>query len=224
MDKPYFGTHYRASFQLRYAPSASFVETPRLEWRETILMNDRHCLRCWSFTTEMYAHNPSSRTLIVWPRRYIEAYRSAAKMPKGVKMGSVVLQAANGSLVPLADLGGAISHEGEQAQAVRSYLQRRGGLLTIEIHDIPGVRLPAAGQHIERLVMFDIGVEGLAPRSRAEQYLNVQSGVPQASWQREFRDCEWRRGGLSIEGLTAVAPPNGVANPTPPVFRPGEFW
>ncbi len=226
MNAPYFGTNYHAVFHLKYSTSTfgSYTETPKLDWHETIMMNDYQNRQTWVFDTNMYAHNQCSQTLIVWARRYLEAYRYVAGIPYYVAKGKVELKTKDGAKVTLQDLGGAVQGDAAQADAVRSYLKRKGGKLIIEIHDIPGLNIPTAGQNKERLLMFNIGVEGLPLRSKAEQYLKVQFGVPQGNWLREFTDNGWRRSALKISGLANAAPPANVATPTPPMFMPGECW
>ena len=226
MNAPYFGTNYHAIFHLIYKPTTfgSYQELPKLDWHETIMMNDYQTNQCWIFATNMYEHNPCSATLLVWARRYIEAYRFVANLGSGLQKGKVELKAANGGPIPIQALGANIVGQAQQADAVRSYLRRNGGRLIIEIHDIPGINIPAAGQHKERLLLFDIGVTGLPLRSKAEQYLNVQFGVPPGNWGREFSNNGWPRARLNTTGLTSVQPPPGVANPRPPIFGQGECW
>ena len=226
MNAPYFGTNYHAIFHLKYTPSTfgKFEELPKLDWHETIMMNDHQTHQNWVFDTNMYEHNPCSATLIVWARRYLEAYRYVAGTAPYVQKGKVELKTTAGAKVTMAQLGGPIAGDAAQAEMVRSYLRRNGGQLIIEIHDIPGINIPTAGQHKERLLLFNIGVVGLPLRSKAEQYLNVQYGVPQGNWQREFSDNGWPRGGLKTTGTVNVPPPAGVSNVRAPMFTAGECW
>jgi hypothetical protein len=226
MNAPYFGTNYHAIFHLKYTTSTfgSYTETPKLDWHETIMMNDYQNRQNWVFDTNMYEHNPCSQTLIVWARRYLEAYRYVAGQAPYVQKGKVELKTTAGVKVTMQDLGGPAAGAGAQADLVRSYLRRRGGQLIIEIHDIPGLNTPTAGQHKERLLLFNVGVIGLPLRSKAEQYLLVQFGVPQGNWQREFSDNGWPRGGLKTTGLANTPPPANVSNVRPPLFGAGECW
>lgn len=226
LNGPIFGTNFHAVFHLRYTTSTlgSYKETPKLDWHETIMMNEHHNHRSWTFDTNMYQHNPTSQTLIVWARRYIESYRAVAGLGSGVQKGKAELRALNGGPVTIEDLGANLNNAGQQADAVRSYLRRRGGLLILEIHDVPGINAPTGAEHKERLLLFDVGVEGLPLRSKAEQYLNVRGGVLPANWQREFNHNAWQRSRLNTTGLTKAAPPPLVANPRQPLFGAGECW
>ncbi len=227
MTAPHFGNEYRAVFHLRYAPSplGTFKELPRLDWHETIMMNDRQNNECWLFDNNMYEHNPTSATLLVWARRYVEAYRYVANLGRGVQRGRVEFKTANGSPVRINDLRPNLTNGQEQADAVRSYLKRHGGQLIIEIHDVPGINPPTQqGQHKERLLLFNIGVTGMPLRSKAEQYLNVQFGVAPANWDREFNANRWTRARLNTTGLAPVAVPPGVGTPRAALFTAGECW
>ncbi|HWF45768.1 MAG TPA: hypothetical protein VG168_02085 [Bryobacteraceae bacterium] len=226
LDGPVFGTNFHAVFHLRYvsATFGSFQETPNLDWHETIMMNEHHNNQSWVFATNMYTHNPTSVTLIVWARRYLEAYRAVAGQPKSVQKGKVEFKKLNGTPVTLADLGGAKNTPNEQATAIRSYLKSHGGQMIIEIHDVPGINTPTGVQHKERLLHFDVGVVGGPLRARAEQYLNVQAGAPPAGWQREFSNTGWNRAALPPPALPNAAPPAMVSNPRAPIFTAGECW
>ena len=224
LDGAIFGTNYHAVFHLKYKSSmGSFEETPRLDWHETIMMNEHHNNQAWVFDTNMYEHNPTSVTLIVWARRYVECYRKAANMGPGVRKGKAELKKLNGTPVTMQELGANIQTAAGQADAVRTYLKRNGGLMIIEIHDVPGINAPTGVQHKERLLWFNVGVTGLPLRSMGEQYLNVQGQVAGA-WQRNFDDNGWHRGKLVTTGLQVVPPPGLVANPRAPMFTAGECW
>ena len=100
-----FGHNVKVTFRLKYKPSrvGAFVETPLLEWNEKIIMKEHHKKETWVFETNMYEHNPSSKTLRMWAARYVQAYRSAegrgALFP-----GSARLLREDGQPVPLRDL------------------------------------------------------------------------------------------------------------------------
>ena len=221
-----FGTNYHAIFHLRYKTSSfgSYTETPRLDWHETIMMNEHHNRKAWVFDTNMYAHNPTSNTLVVWAERYIEAYLYATNQPPHAPKGNVQLNTLLGQRVTAQALGGTSNDGAERADIVRSYLKRHGGVFIIEIHDIPGINTPTGAEHKERLLLFNVGVEGGSLRSRAEQYLNVLGGKPVNTWQREFVNDGWRRARLNTTGLTVGPPPPLVANPRQPTFMAGECW
>ena len=100
--------------------------------------------------------------------------------------------------------------------------------MLIEVHDIPAIQRPTGDEAKERLLRFNLGVQGSPLRLRAEQYLNVDAARPQmgfgllAEWQREFR-MEWART-WDPEGLRRVAPPPRVSEPRQPMFSSGMCW
>jgi hypothetical protein len=225
MNGGVFGTNFHATFLMRYTTSTFglYQETPQLDWHETIMMNEYHKQQCWVFDTNMYTHNPGSNTLVIWARRYIEAYRTAGNLGSMIK-GKSQLTTSTGADVTIQDLGANLTDSAQQADAVRSYLKRKGGCLVIAIHDIPGIHAPTGTDHKERLLLFNIGVLGVGVRRRAEQYLNVQAGVHPVNWQREFSNIGWTRTRLNTTGLQTVPPPPAVALGKPPQFLPGECW
>jgi hypothetical protein len=173
LNRPTFGTNFRAHFELRYTPSVpeKFVETPKLDWHEKIHMKKHHKNEWWEFETNMYTHNPSSNTLMVWTRRYIEAYNSAANLRStAINMkGSSKLLDKRGEAVPVEELGANITDDNTKADAVRNYLKKHGGILAIEIHDIPSINIPRGNEHKERLLVFNCGIEGGNLRLQAER-------------------------------------------------------
>jgi len=220
-----FGSNFIATFRLKYSPSAfsKFKETPLLDWNETIMMNEHHKGEHWVFNTNMYKHNPLSKTLEIWAKRYIAAYDSARGAPFFGK-GHSKLFDKNGMPVQAQALRQAADPKGK-ADAVRHYLKAHGGILEIQIHDIPSINKPkpADATHKERLLSFNCGVEGGGPRVKAYQYLVVNSAQPTHQW---VRRCQlgWGMAGLKTSGLRPVPPPPQVANPRPPVFVSGECW
>jgi hypothetical protein len=164
---------------------------------------------------------------MVWAKRYLEAYRFAAGLgPTPLLLGKVEFKKLNGDDVTLADLGGEKETPTEQADAVRDYLKRHGGQLIIEINDKPGLGTTAAPPFDrERLLLFNVGVEGSSMRYKAEQYLHIGSTTPQGNWRREFSNGSWRRAKLvRPAGLTSAQPPQIVSMPSPPIFSEGECW
>ncbi|MCA9116160.1 MAG: hypothetical protein KDA79_13835 [Planctomycetaceae bacterium] len=223
LDAPTFGTNFHAFFRLRYTPVMMdrFVETPKLDWHETIMMKEHHKNECWTFETNMYAHNPCSKTLLIWPRRYVEAYNHAAGRPYNDK-GSSQLLDKNGQPVRVQDLGMNIADNGAKADAVRDYLKSKGGILQIEIHDIPSINTPKDDERKERLLVFDCGLEGGSLRLKAEQYLDVDGSKPRGEWGRGFKMTTgtiWDKGVFK-----EVAPPQIVSMQRAAVFTSGECW
>lgn len=250
-----YGHEVRLCFRMRYRPAliGRFSEPPPLVWHEKIVMNERHNGTWWEFETNMYEHNPLSRTLLVWSRRYIEAY-DAASVAGGAAStsrtrGSSRLFDQFGTPVTAADLRAGGTAE-EQARAIRAYLKRHGDVLEIEISDIPSITRPSRtstpGAHKERLLLFTVGVRGGDVWRMASQYLSVDGTVGEALWHRDFAVEALQRGigmpswaplagapgprrtplwvtNWSSAGLTRVDPPAGVATPRVPVFAPGEY-
>jgi hypothetical protein len=176
LDGQTFGTNFHVHFRLRYTPSLlrdKFVETPMLDWHERILIKEHHKGEWWEFETNMYTHNPTSATLGIWLKRYIVAYDAAAGMPSSGK-GSSKLLDKRGQPVSVKDLGRAGTGQ-EKADAVRSYLGKHGGTMLIEVHDVPAIQRPTGDDEKERLLRFNLGVQGGSLRLRAEQYLNVDA-------------------------------------------------
>lgn len=223
-----FGTNFRAHYKLRYTPSPmfdKFVEPPKLDWHEKIHMKEHHKGEWWEFETNMYTHNPLSVTLMVWPRRYLEAYANTANVPSGAApnmKGSCKLLDKRGMAVQGKELGLNINDNNKRSDAVRNYLKKHGGILAIEIHDIPSINIPTGNEHKERLLVFNCGVVGGSLRLQAEQYLNVDAAQPQGNWGRRF-NMTWMES-WATTGLRKVAAPSGVANPRAPAFGSGECW
>ena len=221
-----FGTNFVATYRLQYNSSTfgSYKETPRLDWHETIMMNEHHKAESWVFDTNMYTHNPLSKTLEIWPKRYVESYAAANGQPFSGK-GHVKLFDKNGATVSAKALG-TKTEVTAKAEAVRSYLKSNGGIFEIKIHDIPSINKPRTGEaatHKERLLLFNVGVEEMGLKVQAYQYLIVNSAVPQAQWTRKH-GLGWGVSGLKTSGLKKVAAPPGVSNVRAPMFFPGECW
>jgi hypothetical protein len=222
----YFGTSLKVEYRLRYLSTGladPFDELPRLRWHEVITSKDHSTKTYWTFQTNMYEHNPLSRTLEVWAKRYPVAYMAAGKVGPTCK-GSSILMTPRGSPVRLDALGPGLKGS-KQAEAVRTYLQTNGGGLEITIHDIPSLRLTnATATRVERLLEFDCSVVGeTAPKSRyvGNQYLDVDYTKKQKEWKREFPS---KKIALDLNGFMKVDPPPDVSEATDPIFVGGEGW
>jgi hypothetical protein len=220
-----YGTKVVATYRLRYTRSmvGGFTETPRLDWHETIMMNERHKGEAWVFDTNMYAHNPLSRTLEIWAKRYIEAYNHANGRAFAGK-GYAKLFDTNGIQVRANALQ-TKTDPAAKADAVRKYLKDHGGILEMQIHDIPSINKPRPGDtvHKERLLLFNVGVEGGNTRAQAYQYLVVNSALLAAQWTRQHGNG-WTISRLNTTGLRSVTAPVQVSQPRNPVFVAGECW
>jgi hypothetical protein len=222
-----FGNHVIVNFRLKYSTSAfgKFKEPPALDWHEVIMMNEHHKKEHWVFTANMYRHNPLSKTLMVWARRYIAAYEQANGTPDSFMKGSSLLTDTNGRPIPIDKLGKGLLDAEKKADAVKSWLKKHGGLMFIEIDDIPSINIPTTPSFKERLLIFDCGIEdeGAGPRAKAIQYLSVDSAKPKASWTRRV-DLYHSMTGLKTSGLKTVPAPASVSAPRTPVFGNGEGW
>ncbi|MCC6427708.1 MAG: hypothetical protein IT435_12920 [Phycisphaerales bacterium] len=218
-----YGTNFRARFWMRYKPATleKYVETPLLDWHELILMREHHKNQWWDFETNMYEHNPLSNTLKIWPGRYIYAYNSVHGIGEFNLKGSVQLTDKDGLAVPPEKLGTA-NNDAAKADRVRSYLKDKGGVLVIEVHDIPSINMPKHGEHKERLLKFNVGVVGQSLRMEAEQYLDVDAAKQKQAWTRRFQ-LGWKTGWIP-GACPKVAAPTSVSMTRQPVFADGEYW
>lgn len=137
-----FGHNFKVTFTLEYQTSTfgNFTEPPRLDWHEKFIMIEHHKRERWVFEKNMYEHNPTSATLLIWPKRYVEAYEAAAGRAYTGK-GSCQLLTKTGTAVTQKQLGAATSGA-DKANAVRKYLKSHGGRLKIMVHDIPSLNTP----------------------------------------------------------------------------------
>jgi hypothetical protein len=221
-----YGNKVRMEFLLRYLAERDgrFVETPALEWKEKIFMLDRAKRERWEFAADMYQHNPRSRTLSIWPRRYIEADKTLSDSSRfrgqsllfNLKMQRVTLESGS---APTDELS---------ANAVRDYLAKAGGFLRISIEDIPSVKTRSAApgaqpRHLERLLLADCGIKGGGSRQRWAQYLSIDQSVPPMRW---IRRCEtrWFMNDLPTPaGFKIVRPPVEVSQARPADRSYGEY-
>jgi hypothetical protein len=206
-----FGTNWWVTFRLKYTASlmGPFVEPPKMAWDEVILYNDYVKNERWEFVGNMYTRKPDSPTMAVWAQRYFRAYLEAHHQSfvahGGKQKGHSKLFDKNGIPVDGRALG---THNGEAAQnkAVQDYLKRNGGILEIEVHDIPNVLKPGAGKvkNAERVLVFDCGVTGGGPRAKGWQHIKMDSSQPEGSWTYNFQTAG-SAPGLKTTGLTKVA-------------------
>jgi hypothetical protein len=149
--------------------------------------------------------------MAVWAQRYFRAYLHAHNTPyaawDGSQKGHSKLFDSHGIAVSGQTLG---THAGEAAQnkAVRDYLKSRGGILEIEVHDIPNIIKPVIGtpKHVERVLIFNCGVTGMGPRAKGWQHINVDSSQPAHTWTYNFQ-MAGSPPGLKTSGLHVVVPP-----------------
>ncbi len=211
----HFGTDWYVTYKIKYTPTASrimkdnFVEPPKMAWDEVILFVDTAKGEFWQFAGNLYTQKPDSPTMAVWAQRYFRAYLHAHKQPDpdSRSKGHSKLFDINGSPVSGAALG---THHGGQAQnkAVQEYLRARGGILEIEVHDIPALLKPGPGKvsQKERILAFNCGVTGIGPRVQAWQHLKMDSNMPESSWTYNFQ-LNGNPPGVKTTGLKTVPDP-----------------
>ena len=232
-----YGHFFAVAFRLRYTPSpvGPFTEMPRLEWNETITMIERDAGSptsvtagtsgtWWQYVGDQYARNPGSPTFFTWVSRYIYSYDAVRAGSYGADDPNCLYD-HNGRQLPR-DTFGPLGTDQERADAVRTYLQRHGGVMKVIVVDKPGINKPERGTlpavHKNRILTFDCGLRGFGPRVRAVQHLTVDSSVGEGQW---FRECEL--GGtsrpFSTEGMRKVQPPPDVTNVKPRRVEPGKY-
>lgn len=219
LDTP-FGHNFRVRIRMKYTPSriGKFVEPPILAWDEVILMQNYEKGERWEFTGNMYQHKPASPTVAVWGQRYFRAYLNAHNMPYqqlgGKQKGHSKLLDSGGMPVRGTALG---THQGHAAQnkAVQDYLSRNGGMLEIEVHDIPGIAVtPGGTRDLERVLIFNCGVTGMGPRVKCWQHLKIAQSQPKQKWIRNFQ-MGGNSPGVKTTGLKVVTDYAQMPNPAP---------
>ena len=207
-----YGHNVYGNFRLKYTPAlfSGFKDTPKLIWYEKIMMVQHDKGERWFFEVDQYLRNPFSPTMRTWYERYVFAYNKACGYRAG--KGKSELLDRNGRAVSIDTLGRGITNPGEKANAVRSYLKNHGGIMEIQIHDVPAINKPKEGKtvHKERLLQFDCGVEGMAPRFKLEQYLVVDSSKEEKKWESLCR-TGWTKTVAIPTECKKVVPPSDVS-------------
>lgn len=222
-----FGTEWFVTYKLKYTPSmiGNFTEPPKMDWDETILFVDRAKQEWWEFRGNFYTQKPDSPTMAVWAQRYHRAYLHAHKEPFtgsfGEAKGHSKLFDKNNVPVTAQALG---KHMGVDAQnkAVQKYLKDKGGILEIEVHDVPSLNKVLAGgtaKDIERVLIFNCGVEGSGMRAKGWQHVKMDSSQPASSWHYEFQTAG-SAPGLKTTGMKKVPDPTPKSNMLPT----GGIW
>jgi len=217
-----FGHDFKVTIRMQYNVSrlgTRFTEPPPLAWDEIIQFNNYGDSTRWEFVGNMYKHKPGSPTVCVWGQRYFRAYLNAHNKPyvgfgSTAKGYSKLYDAKSRQLVPGSALG---NHQdtASQNKAVQDYLKKHGGILEIQVHDIPSVGATAGkAKNVERLLIFNCGVEGMGPRVKAWQHIQVDSSKPQSAWKRNFQ-MNVPAPGLKTSGLKVVTDYAQVPNPAP---------
>lgn len=209
-----FGTNWYVTFRLKYTPTIfdTFVEPPKMAWDEIIFYNDYEKKECWSFSGNLYIRKPDSPTMEVWAQRYFRAYLHAHNTPYTSlgrrEKGHSKLFDNNGTPVSPKKLG---THEdiSDQNAAVQEYLRKNGGILEILVHDVPNIIKPTPStknKNVERVLVFNCGVDGSAVRARGWQYIKLDSSLPPSFWTYKF-ETAGNAPGVKTTGLKNVKCP-----------------
>jgi hypothetical protein len=221
LDGESFGHRFIVTFVIRYDPVAGegFTELPRLDWSETITVKDwltQPRPTYWKFDADnLYARKPRSPTFGPWEHWLTLAHHS-------VRTGAgheVTLLQLNGQRIT-ADVPWSANQSvpwntqydtASQDEAVRRYLQAYGGLLRIQIRDVPSLGVPrGVAVQKERLLQFDCGLVGSPQRVRAAQRLYVDTRQHRAHWHRQMGAHDAFT--LSLTGFDRVFTPLNVTD------------
>jgi hypothetical protein len=217
-----YGNKVVVTFDLTYKAGA-WVDSPTLDWHEKFIKVEHKAKERWVHENNMYAQNPNSATLMVWGRRYIEAYNAAAGLKSSAitMKGHATLTGKKGK-VTAKDLGKA-ANDTEKAAAVKKYLVKNGGRLSVTIEDIPSLNKPGTGEKNERLLLFDVGMVGVtSPRAKVEQYLEVDGDAKPAAWKRSATQG-WVKKDLPLpKGFKDVTAPQIVTMQRQASYMGGE--
>ncbi|MDI1444689.1 hypothetical protein [Polyangium sp. 6x1] len=249
-----FGHNVHALFRMRYDASrlSRFHETPRLVWHEHIICMEirrrpspagdaagadvitsvaahtEESRTWWEVSVDQYARNPGSPNFAPWIARYREGYRSAVGMPGSViRGGAQLFHRRGGDANPRTQN---VNTADDQAEASRRYLGKKGGILTIEIHDVPSIGLSGEWDVKERYLFFTLGVQGGTVWRRVRQHLRVDKSLPPDLWTRtlEVEPLEpgvqpaWETN-VDTTGFTRVDPPAHLTQVNQPLLVGGEF-
>lgn len=217
-----FGNNIRVTMKITYHPAklGRFVEMPKLEWTEKFIVIEHHRRQRWEFESDMYRHNPSSATLVIWRQRYFTAYDDAHGVPR-LGLGSSRLLDTTGRAVPPSRLTGVVGDDRRaKTKAVQDYLKQNGGSLSIVVHDRPALNLPRQvtedGRQVwedkERLLLFRCHVGGIGQAFTGMQYLHVDGAQPRQTWDRSWRPSHIMPDLPIPHGYARVESPSIVSN------------
>ena len=211
-----YGHFFTITFRLKYTTSmmGQFTESPILEWKETIRMIEMDKGTWWFAEFDQFGRLPNSPTFAQWTYRYILAYDALSKGNYANTEPSRLYD-KNGIELPLNTLPRVLSNM-DRADAVRTYLKRKGGILVVQVTDKPGINKPQPKDNMEednmfhkhRILTFDCGLKGMHQRVKAVQTLNME-GMIEAHWTRTLTIGISYPYTMNTNGLQSiVAPPN----------------
>lgn len=205
-----YGHYFAVKFKLKYSPShfGSFAEMPRLEWKETITMIESRAGTWWQHVVDQYQRDPNSQTFISWVCRYSFAHDAVRQQKYGAD-DAVSLYDKNGGKIQR-DAFPRLESSKDQADFVRNYLKKHGGIMDVMVVDKPGINKPTDTTILKRRILtFDCGLRGSGMRVAAYQDLTVDGALPETGWKRE---CVLQSISppYSTTGLNRVQPPSDV--------------
>ena len=159
-----YGHYFAITFKMKYTASlvGSFAESPILEWKETITMIERAKGTWWHAEFDQFGRLPDSPTFAQWTYRYALAHTSALSGNYSDTQPSRLYD-KNGAQVPTKTFTRAGSSK-EQADQVRNYLKKNGGILSVNVKDTPGINKPDdAATDKERIPHVRLRAEGHGP-------------------------------------------------------------
>ena len=228
-DEQYFGHNFKVKYTMKYTTTlgtgVGFTEPPMLDWHEKVVSKEIDTRGYCRYEAKMYELKPTSLTTGIWMQRYLDAYRGCAGIPNPGK-GSSRLRSKEGQPVTLATLGAGsktLTEPKKQAEAVRDYLKSKGGILDIEVHDIPSLTWNVE-RNTERCLTLDCGLVGITTmRVKAEQHLIVNTAQPRSTWTRSLKVGQGQHHVINISNFTRVDPPVRNVTRVAPYLKEGEY-
>ncbi|MGC6233470.1 hypothetical protein [Hafnia paralvei] len=191
-----------------------YIEMPPLQWKEKIDFKEGDSK--WQFQTDMYEHNPTSRTFSSWLNRYVEAYNFAKSKDKGLFNGNVRIYKKNMEPVGVNDIRSAGTPI-EKVKNIQDFLSRNGGVIEITITDSPQILKREIAENKERKLTFDIGFKG-----KAEVHFNQGIRLVNDGENNVFvttsDNIKLARGDVNVQ------PPERVTKPRDHHFLHGEVY
>lgn len=191
-----------------------YIEMPPLQWKEKI--NFKEGDSKWRFQTDMYEHNPTSRTFSPWLNRYIEAYNFAKFKDKGLFNGNVRIYKKNMEPVGVNDISSA-GVPIEKVKIIQDFLSRNGGVIEITITDIPQVLKREIAENKERKLTFDIGFKDKTEVHFTQGIRLVNDGKTNV-FVTTSDNIKLARGDVNVQ------PPERVTKPRDHYFLHGEVY
>lgn len=191
-----------------------YIEMPPLQWKEKI--DFRESDSKWHFQTDMYEHNPKSKTFFPWVNRYTEAYHFAKAKDKTLFNGNVKIYKKNMEPVGVNDIKSADTPI-EKVRNIQDFLSRNGGVVEITITDFPQIVKRNDVKNKERKVIFDIGFNNKV-EAHFNQGIRLDTNGEASVFVTTSDNIALARGGANIQ------PPEIVKKVRERNFSPGEVY